>query len=90
MTMGIGSFRPSADANPFLGKAGSADAEQVEEARLEAVCSGEDVLKKAVEAMKELVKAPFLFSLLSSPIFFFCFLELNPSLLKKLQCFNCI
>lgn len=61
ITLGTGSFRPAADANPFIGKAGSnSQVEEVEEARLETVCSGEDVVRRAVEALKKYV-IPFFF-----------------------------
>lgn len=53
VTLGTGSFRPAADAKPFLGTAGSAAAEEFAEARLETVCHGEDVVRRAVEALKK-------------------------------------
>ncbi|KAI0136483.1 GTP cyclohydrolase 1 type 2/Nif3 [Xylariales sp. AK1849] len=49
-SMGTGQFRPGDTANPHIGKVG--EVEQVEEARVETVCLGEDVIKKAVEALK--------------------------------------
>lgn len=48
--MGTGQFRPGDTANPHIG---SADAlEEVKEARVETLCMGEDVAKKAVGALK--------------------------------------
>lgn len=56
VTLGTGSFRPAADATPFLGTAGSAAAEEVAEARLETICHGEDMVTRAVAAMKTYVR----------------------------------
>lgn len=53
VTFGTGSFRPAADANPFLGQAGSSTAEEVAEARLETVCNGEKVVRDAVAALRK-------------------------------------
>jgi hypothetical protein len=49
-TMGIGQFRPGDTANPNIGQVGTL--EEVEEARVETLCIGEDVVRKAVEALK--------------------------------------
>ena len=49
-TMGTGQFRPGDTANPHIGSVGAL--EEVEEARVETLCHGEDVAKKAVEALK--------------------------------------
>jgi hypothetical protein len=46
---GIGQFRPSAAANPFIGQAGQL--EQVEEYRVEMVCADE-LIGAAVQALK--------------------------------------
>lgn len=48
--MGTGQFRPGDSANPHIGSLGRL--EQVEEARVETMCLGEDVATKAVEALK--------------------------------------
>ncbi len=48
--MGVGQFRPGDSANPNIGSVGVL--EEVKEARVETVCVGEDVAKKAVEALK--------------------------------------
>ena len=48
--MGSGQFRPGDAANPHIG---SVDAlEEVQETRVETLCLGEDVARKAVEALK--------------------------------------
>src|SRR5947199_7631513 len=49
-TMGTGQFRPGDTANPHIGSVGAL--EQVQEARVETLCIGEDVARKAVEALK--------------------------------------
>ena len=49
-TMGTGQFRPGDTANPHIGSVGAL--EKVEEARVETLCLGEDVARKAVEALK--------------------------------------
>jgi hypothetical protein len=49
-TTGIGQFRPGDAANPHIGSVGVL--EEVQEVRVEAICLGEDVARKAVEAMK--------------------------------------
>ncbi|KAK3312324.1 GTP cyclohydrolase 1 type 2/Nif3 [Apodospora peruviana] len=49
-TSGIGQFRPGDAANPHLGQVGVL--EHVEELRIETLCMGEDVARKAVEALK--------------------------------------
>lgn len=53
ITIGTGSFRPADTANPHIGTPGTV--EEVQEARLETVCNGEEVTRKAVEALKKLV-----------------------------------
>lgn len=47
---GTGQFRPGDAANPHIGSVGAL--EEVQEARVETLCLGEDVTKKAVEALK--------------------------------------
>jgi len=47
---GTGQFRPGNTANPNIGKVGTL--EEVQEARVEAICLGQNVVKKAVEALK--------------------------------------
>ena len=49
-TMGTGQFRPGDTANPHIGNVGAL--EEVQEARVETLCVGEDVARKAVEALK--------------------------------------
>ena len=49
-TMGTGQFRPGDAADPHIGSVGKL--EEVPEARLETLCVGEDVARKAVEALK--------------------------------------
>ena len=49
-TTGKGEFRPGDTANPNIGKAGKL--EKVEETRVETLCVGEDVARRAVEALK--------------------------------------
>jgi hypothetical protein len=49
-TFGIGQFRPGDAANPHIGKVD--ELETVEEARVETICVGEDVARKAVAALK--------------------------------------
>jgi hypothetical protein len=48
--IGTGQFRPGETANPHLGKPG--ELETVQEARVETLCLGEDVARKAVAALK--------------------------------------
>ena len=48
--LGTGQFRPGDKANPYIGSLGTL--EEVEEARVEALCLGEEIVKKAVEALK--------------------------------------
>ena len=48
--MGAGQFRPGDTAKPHIGSVGAV--EEVQEARVETLCVGEDVVKKAVEALK--------------------------------------
>jgi hypothetical protein len=49
--LGTGQFRPGNTANPHIGKVGAL--EHVEEARVETLCVGEDVARKAVAALKK-------------------------------------
>jgi hypothetical protein len=49
-TMGTGQFRPGDTANPHTGKPGTL--EEVQLARVEALCVGEEIARKAVEALK--------------------------------------
>lgn len=51
ITIGKEQFRPTAKANPYIGKAG--ELEQLEEANVETLCVGEDVARAAVKALKE-------------------------------------
>nr|POE72112.1 gtp cyclohydrolase 1 type 2 like [Quercus suber] len=51
MTLGTGQFRPGNTASPHIGKPGRP--EEVKEYRVETLCIGEDVTKKAVEALKK-------------------------------------
>jgi hypothetical protein len=46
-----GQFRPGDSANPNIGGVGKL--EEVQEARVETLCLGEDVVRKAVEALKK-------------------------------------
>lgn len=48
--MGTGQFRPGDTANPHIGRVGAV--EEVREARVETLCLGVDVARKAVEALK--------------------------------------
>ncbi|KAK0717825.1 GTP cyclohydrolase 1 type 2/Nif3 [Lasiosphaeria miniovina] len=50
-TLGTGQFRPGDAANPHIGKVG--ELEFVDEARVETLCLGEDVVRKAVAALKK-------------------------------------
>ncbi|KAK8108460.1 GTP cyclohydrolase 1 type 2/Nif3 [Apiospora sp. TS-2023a] len=50
-SLGTGQFRPGDAANPHIGAVGQL--EEVEEARVETLCVGEDTVKKAVAALKE-------------------------------------
>ncbi|KAH8897898.1 hypothetical protein GQ53DRAFT_712383 [Thozetella sp. PMI_491] len=50
-SIGTGQFRPGDTANPHLGEPGKL--EMVQEARVETLCVGEDVARKAVAALKE-------------------------------------
>jgi hypothetical protein len=52
-TFGTGQFRPGDTANPHIGKPG--DLEEVEEAKVEALCIGEDTAREAVKALKRYV-----------------------------------
>src|SRR5271155_5571868 len=46
----MGQFRPGDTANPHIGSVGAL--EEVQEARVETLCIGEDVARKAVGALK--------------------------------------
>ena len=48
--IGTGQFRPGDTANPHIGNVGAV--EEVSEARVETLCVGADVARKAVEALK--------------------------------------
>ena len=48
--VGKGQFRPGATANPHIGSVGKL--EEVEEARVETLCVGEDTVREAVKALK--------------------------------------
>ena len=48
--MGTGQFRPGDTASPNIGSVGTL--EDVQEARVETLCVGEEVARKAVEALK--------------------------------------
>lgn len=64
-TLGTGQFRPGESARPFIGTAGSAEAETVAEVRVETPCVGEDVVRSVLTALKEFVSlADFLFCFL--------------------------
>jgi hypothetical protein len=49
-SQGTGQFRPGDTANPHIGSVGTL--EEVPETRVETLCLGEDVTRKAVEALK--------------------------------------
>jgi hypothetical protein len=49
--VGTGQFRPGDAAKPHLGQVGQL--EEVEEARVETICVGEDVARDAVKALKQ-------------------------------------
>lgn len=49
-TLGTGQFRPGDTAKPAIGTVGKV--EEVEEYRVEILCSGEDVVRRAVGALK--------------------------------------
>ncbi|KAL8642732.1 MAG: hypothetical protein Q9228_000617 [Teloschistes exilis] len=48
--LGTGQFRPGDTANPSIGTVGGL--EEVREARVETLCVGEEVARRAVEALK--------------------------------------
>lgn len=50
-SLGTGQFRPGGAANPNIGSVG--ELEKVEEARVETLCVGIDVVKSVVEALKK-------------------------------------
>lgn len=52
-TMGTGQFRPGNTADPHIGTIGRL--EEVQEIRVETICVGEDVARKAVEVLKRQV-----------------------------------
>ena len=54
--IGKGQFRPGDTAKPDIGKVGQL--EHVEEARVETLCLGEDIARKAVGALKAYVFIP--------------------------------
>lgn len=60
IVVGTGQFRPGKDANPHIGKPG--EVETVQEARVETICVGEDVARKAVAALKSYVLTRLLVS----------------------------
>lgn len=49
-SMGTSQFRPGDTANPHIGSLGVL--EEVQEARVETICYGEDVARKVVDALK--------------------------------------
>lgn len=49
--LGTGQFRPGDTANPSVGKLGKL--EEVQEAKVETLCVGEDVVRNAVKALKK-------------------------------------
>lgn len=49
--MGNGQFRPGNAANPHIGRVGQLEEKQ--EMRVETLCVGEDVVRKAVDALKK-------------------------------------
>lgn len=61
VTLGTGQFRPGDAAKPDIGKVGAL--EEVQEARVETLCLGEDTVRKAVEALKKCVLQVFLASI---------------------------
>lgn len=50
-TIGTGQFRPGESAKPHIGNPGGR-VEEVEEAKVETLCVGEDIARKAVVALK--------------------------------------
>lgn len=50
-TVGNGQFRPGDAANPHIGKVGQL--EHTEEMRVETLCVGADIARRAVEALKK-------------------------------------
>ncbi|CAG8961568.1 hypothetical protein HYFRA_00006102 [Hymenoscyphus fraxineus] len=50
VAFGTGQFRPGDAANPNIGKVGKL--EEVQEAKVETICCGSDIVTKAVEALK--------------------------------------
>lgn len=61
---GTGQFRPGDSASPHIGRVG--EVELVDEARVEILCVGEDVVRRAVAALKR-YSPFFLFSCSSHP-----------------------
>lgn len=49
-TLGTGQFRPGDTAKPVIGSVGKL--EELEEARVEVLCQGVEVVRRAVEALK--------------------------------------
>lgn len=49
--VGTGQFRPGDTANPHIGSVGALA--EVQEARVETLCDGEEITRKAVEALKK-------------------------------------
>jgi hypothetical protein len=49
-SLGTGQFRPGDSAKPAIGSVGKL--EQLEEVRVETLCQGEEVVRRAVEALK--------------------------------------
>lgn len=54
-TKGMGQFRPGATANSNIGSVGTLD--HVEEVRVETICVGEEIVRRAIAALKECVLA---------------------------------
>ncbi|KAF3231942.1 hypothetical protein TWF192_005721 [Orbilia oligospora] len=50
-TFGTGQYRPGNTANPHIGAVG--ELEQVEEAKVEVLCIGQEVLETAIQGLKE-------------------------------------
>ena len=71
--MGTGQFRPGDTANPNIGSVGAL--EEVKEARVETLCVGEDVAKKAVDALKKLVFTLYVFLISTTMIKIWCLLN---------------
>ncbi|KAF3084528.1 hypothetical protein TWF706_000747 [Orbilia oligospora] len=50
-TFGTGQYRPGDTANPHIGTVGKL--EEVEEAKVEVLCTGQEVLEQAIQGLKE-------------------------------------